>query len=470
MIVNFPYLRVFFVGIGGISMSGIAIYLKRHGYFVFGCDSFLSQKSVSFLESNGVNVVCDDSSLFAHLEYLKPDCIVFTNTVSNEHCAYKYAIKSNMKTFTRAELLGRILKDKKVIGVTGAHGKTSTTGMIAYILMRSGYSPTVFIGGFMQGIDSNVVCGDSDYAVVEADDAYRSFLTLTPFVSVVTTISFEHVEEYESLKDVENTFLKYVNQTKTNGIAIINADYRKMQKWALSIDTERVIFYGLSDSFNYYAKRLKLSPFSSIYDLYRNNKLVGRVYLPIPGEHHVNNSIAAIATADFLGIEIKEAISHLKIYSGVERRFHKIGKYNGTTVYDDYGHHPNEIKKMLSVISSLAKHKRGKAYVFFQPHKYTRTKAFWSEFIKIFSYEGIFKSFITDVYAAGDDYDPVYNSENLVSRLRENKIDSEYIPFDSKYRGLIRKLNEIECRLNSNDVILCLGAGTLDQFAKLIVN
>jgi UDP-N-acetylmuramate--alanine ligase len=470
MVVNFPYKKMFFVGIGGISMSGVAVYLKHCEYSVFGCDSFLSQKSISFLKSNGIDVVYDDNFLSCSLEHFRPDCIIFTNTISKDHCAYRYALKNNIKTFIRAELLGEILKNKKVIGVTGSHGKTSTTGMIAHILMCAGYSPSVFIGGFMHGIDSNVVCGSSDYAVVEADDAYKSFLALNPFVSIVTAISFEHVEEYKDLKDVEYNFLKYVNQTDSNGLVVVNADYRRMQKWALAIDSERIIFYGLSNSFNYYAKNLKLYPFSSSYNLYSNNKFVISVELPIPGAHQMQNSIAAIATADFLGIKIKDSVQYLKSYLGVERRFHKVGEYNSVPVYDDYGHHPNEIKKMLSIISSLARYRNGKAYVFFQPHKYSRTKAFWNDFIKIFSCEEIFKLFITDVYAAGDDYDPFYNSENLIAKLRENGVNSDYVAFDTDYKRLIEAIEQTRNNLRRNDIIFCLGAGSLDQFAKLIVN
>lgn len=463
--------KIYFVGIGGIGMSALALYLKKKNFSIFGCDKDLNQKTVFNLKKNKIEIFDENfkEDLIEKIKTINPDLIVLTNTVKNDHPVLDIAKNLNIKTIFRSKLLGKVLNKKKIIGITGSHGKTSTTGLISHILETEKIDPTIFIGGFLNSINENLKIGNSEYVVLEADDAYKSFLDINPFISIITTISLEHLETYKNIDDIKKTFLKYLNKTKKNGFIFINTDEPETKDLTKNIKRE-FFTYGLNkEEQNYAAGEIILNSFSSEFNLYKDKVFQEKVFLPLPGIHQIKNCISAIAASEKLGITIKDSINALRNHQGVERRLTKVGTLNEASIYDDYAHHPKEISNMLKVIQSILT-EGGKKYLFFQPHKYTRTKALWNDFIKIFSETPPDKLYITDVFSAGDNFDDFFNSKNLCLELKKinSNIDIKYVPFEENFNSLLNEINKIKDNLTEKDLIFCMGAGKLDKFAKKI--
>ena len=334
---NNKNLKFFFVGIGGIGMSALACYLSNKNFLVYGSDLDLNNKTIENCLKNNIKIFNENEAIKKIKEIL-PDFIVLTNTLKNDNSIIKFADKNNFILIKRSELLGQLLKNKKIIGITGSHGKTSTTGLISSILNFSKFKPDIFIGGFLESIKNNFQIGKSEYSVVEADDAYKSFLDLKPFISIVTSISLEHLETYKNMNDIYKNFLKYINLTKKNGFIFINTDELEMIEWSKKIK-RKFFTYGISKkNQNYSADNIILNSFSSTYSFYKYNKFLGEVFLPLPGLHQIKNSIVAIAAAEKIGISFENSVFALKNHKGVERRLTPVGKFNKTIVYDDYAH------------------------------------------------------------------------------------------------------------------------------------
>lgn len=458
--------KYYLIGIGGIGMSSLAEYLISLGNEVSGCDKIIDTDLIRSLINKNIEVK-DENNCYEQIIKFNPNKIISTNNVPFDHPVLKYANDKSIKILNRLEILSYFTNSKKIIGVTGSHGKTSTSGMISYIFRNTNMSPTSFIGGIMSQINTNFEIGDSDYIVIEACEAYREFLHLTPDISIITNISLEHLETYKDMDDIENTYLNYVNNTKKDGNIIINTDDFFMQNWVKKLN-RKFYTYGINkNNQNFAADNIELKDFYSKYDLFFNNKKIAEVKINIPGIHQIKNSVAAIATAFLYGIDIDKIVSVFENYKGVERRFQLVGNLNKCPVYDDYGHHPKEIENMLEVLKNSF---LGKRIIFFQPHKYTRTKFLWNEFIDVFYRyaDSIDTLYLTDVYPAGDPFDEIYNSENLQKELVLKNINCKYIKFDHDFENLIKEVNYFKYSLNLNDVILCLGAGVLDKLAKKI--
>ena len=459
--------KYYFVGIGGIGMSALAEYMQGLNNQICGCDSDIDREIIYNLQKKNI-FITNEENVYEELLKINPNFIVITNTVLDNHPAIIFAKKFNIKILKRSELLGNISNDKNLIGITGSHGKTSTTGLISHIFIKENRFPTIFVGGIMPLINNNFIKGTSNDFILEADDAYKSFLDLTPSTSIVTNISYEHLETYKDWNDIENSFLQYINNTKINGNIIINNDDEVMKKFSKKINRE-FITYGLEiNQNNYSASNILLNDFNSEYTLFINQKEICQVCLSIPGIHQIKNSLAAIIASMKNNIPIENIVKYLNSYNGVNRRFEFIGYLNKCKIYDDYGHHPKELNMIFETLCNA--HKNNKKIVFFQPHKYTRTKFLWNDFIEVFNnfkYK-IDKFYITDVYAAGDLFDKEYNSQELIKNLKSINVNSEYIPFEKDFFSLILEARSIKNNLNENDAILCLGAGLLDNFAKIL--
>jgi UDP-N-acetylmuramate--alanine ligase len=452
----------YFVGIGGIGMSALAEYLINTHEHVTGCDGDLNQKTIHHLIKKYNIDISDEKKCIEHIAAYKPTIIVITNTVSQKHSAIIYAHENNIPIILRGKLLGEILKKKKVIGITGSHGKTSTTGITAHILKTLHYEPSIFIGGIMPLIKSNFYYAESPLALIEADDAYKSFLSLNPFISLITSISYEHLETYTGWDDIYKTYLEYAHNTKQDGYVIINTDSQTTQYFT-SLLQRPYISYGINkETQDYAANDIELHTTYSLYNLYKNKTFIAHVKIPMPGIHHVKNSVGALAIADSLNICLKDAINTLFTHQGVERRMEYKGTYNNASVYDDYGHHPIEIQTTLDAFSRLS---CGKKIVFFQPHKYSRTKALWNDFIQVLSQAKIDKLYLVDIFNAGDDYDSFYNSKTLVQTLTKNGSKNIFYIDTIDYNKMIKFIDNT---LTSDDIILCLGAGKLDKFADFL--
>lgn len=456
--------KIFFVGIGGIGMSSLAIYAKHKKYSVIGSDKDIHSSTIDLLKKNNI-IVLHESSIIETMLY-DIDILVITNTISIDHPLYLLAKKLNKIILYRSQFLSQLIIDKKILGITGSHGKTTTTSLIGHIFKQANEDPTIFVGGIMQNYKKNLLIGNSNYLIIEADDAYKSFLDLNPFISIITTISYEHLETYKSLQDIEETFLTYAEQTSPMGAVIINTDNNFIKKFITKINHPNIITYGTDNDADYQIKNVIFKSKKSYFSLFYKNHFLSNYSVHLLGIHNIKNAVAAIIASRYSNIKntaIKEA---LLSYKGVERRFQYKGKYNGLKVYDDYAHHPVEIDAILSILEI----KNIRAYIFFQPHKYIRMKYLWNDFISVFlKYKiNIEILYITDVYGVGEDYDDVYNSKNLVEILQTHIKKVIYVPFDYKFKNLLSyKKNLI--KKNNNLIILTLGAGLMNRLNDILI-
>jgi UDP-N-acetylmuramate--alanine ligase len=460
-------LNLYFVGIGGIGMSALAQYSLKNGIDACGCDKDLENDTIKIMQQNGI-LVYDEIYFLESVLNKKIDAFIINNVIKEDHIALKFAKEKNIPIILRSQLLGYFVNSKKLISITGSHGKTSTTALISHIFNYAKKEPTFFVGGIMSQIKNNFIFGKSNLVILESDDAYRSFLTLLPETSIVTNISLEHLETYKDIDDIKSTFLKFINQTRPNGNIIINTDCKNIIDLKDKI-SRPFLEYGISSiRQNYFAKNIELNGLNAKYDLYINGLFVDSIFIPISGIHGVKNSLASIAASMIYGISIECIKGAFLKYFGVERRMQFVGYFNHKhMVYDDYGHHPVELDSTFSVVSKM----ENKSVVIFQPHKYSRTKSLWDDFLAVFNkYKNKIEAFyITDVYSAGDDYDEIYNSKNFVKELSKENINAIYVPFDNDFINLKNKINFDFENKEEKLILLCQGAGALNKLAKMLV-
>jgi UDP-N-acetylmuramate--alanine ligase len=457
--------KIFFIGIGGIGMSALALYAKKSGYDVSGSDKIIQNNTICLLKKSNITVFNEYQITKEIID--KFDIIVITNTISNNHMLYLLALKLNKKILYRSQFLTQLISNKKVIGITGSHGKTTTTGITAHIFKQSLKKPTVFVGGIMKNYKKNLLVGESEYFIIEADDAYKSFLDLNPFISVITSISYEHLETYKDLDNIENAFLEYAQKTSREGIVIINNDSEFLKKFITKVNHPNIITYGANNDADYAIKNIFFKNKKSHFSLFYKNIFLNNYSINLLGLHNIKNSVASIIISLNTKIEQINIENALKSYRGIERRFQYKGKYNQLSIYDDYAHHPVEIDSVLSIL----KIKNLEAYIFFQPHKYIRTKYLWNDFISVFlKYKMNIKIlYIVDVYGIEEVHDIKYNSKNLVELLKSEIKNVTYVPFDAEFKNLLSHKENLVKKDSRKSIILTLGAGLMHQFANKLI-
>lgn len=378
---------VHFTGIGGIGMSGLAEILLSSGFTVSGSDLKLSPVTAR-LASLGAHIVA------GHAAENIGDArvLVVTSAASEINPEVAEAHRRGLPVVSRGELLAEVMRPKLGIAVGGSHGKTSTTSMIATMLIDAGLDPTVLIGGRLPLMDSNARAGASEYLVAESDESDGSFLLLSPVFAVITNIDREHLDYYTGIDHIRRSFLEFANKVPFYGAVIACLDDANVREILPAI-RRRVITYGRSPEAAYVISDETFGHFSSEFSLSK----AGRVSLNVPGAHNVLNAAAAIITGIELGLMLQQAISGVGAYTGVDRRFQVRGEAAGVTVIDDYGHHPTEITATLK--AARACH-YGKVHFIFQPHRFTRTQALMDEFAACFA--GADSVFVMDVYAASE--------------------------------------------------------------------
>ena len=456
--------HIHFVGIGGIGMSGIATILKYQGYQISGCDLDLSQKSITQLQDinciigEGHNShVCQDKSI---------DIVVYSSAVKTDNPEIVAAQKRGIPIIPRALMLAELMRTKYSIAIAGAHGKTTTTSMISHILMEARMDPTIIIGGHLKSISNNAKFGLGDFLVAEADESDRSLTHLHATIAVLTNIDLEHLDTYKDFDDIKDTFKKFLNNIPFYGKAIVCLEDPGVQE-ILPIPHIKIISYGLSDKANIWADEINLEPSFSTFNVYKENQPLGKINLNMPGRHNVLNSLAAITLALDLDLSFETIYKALKSFNGVERRFtfHGTTK-NGAEIFDDYGHHPNEILNTLLV---ARKRTKNKLRVIFQPHRFTRTQHLWQQFIDVFKNNPVDELIITDIFPATEL--PIENitSENFVKDfLKQNpNFPIQYVPFDKTFESFVEHINT---NAQQDDLVLLLGAGKLNLIAGKIIS
>jgi len=439
---------IHFIGIGGIGMSGIAKILLKQGNLVSGSD--IKESNITRqLRSYGAKInIGHDSKNISDV-----DLVTYSSAIKSDNPELVSAIKRNIPIVKRAQLLAQLMKDKKGITVSGAHGKTTTTSLISFVLNKSGLSPTVVTGGNVFNFNSNALLGEGDYFVAELDESDESFLYFDPFYSIITNIDYEHVDHYKNWKNILSAFRKFFEKTKEDGVIFACADDENIKNILKTINRKNVSF-GLGKDCDIFADEISSRNFTSKFKCIYNNKPLGEVILNIPGKHNISNSLAVIALGLELGIDFKRIKDSLALYKGVERRFQFKGEINNIKIVDDYGHHPTEIKATLEAARDL---KPKRLVVAFQPHRYSRTKFLMEEFIK--SFDCADSLIITDIYSANEEPIPGVSAENIYNRLVQlNKKEVNFLP-KKEIVGHLAKIAK------PGDLIVTLGAGDIGKLS-----
>jgi UDP-N-acetylmuramate--alanine ligase len=449
MMVSFRnFQRIHLVGIGGIGMSGIAEVLLTLGYSVSGSDVKLSNITER-LQNLGATIFEGHKAANADGAHV----VVTSSAVRADNPEVIEAHKCKIPVIPRAEMLAELMRLKYGIAVAGAHGKTTTTSMVASVLAAAHLDPTFVVGGRVNQAGTTARLGKGEYFVVEADESDRSFLMLAPVVAVVTTIDREHLDQYSSLEDIQDAFIQFVNRVPFYGAAILCIDEPNVQAIVPSVKRP-IITYGTSTQADLVISDVKFEGLGSEFRLtYRGEDLGLFRLLHPPGMHNVRNAAAAAAVALYLNVPADLIREGLAKFAGVGRRFDIKGVVNEITVVDDYGHHPAEIRATLEAARGC---KFNRLLVLFQPHRYTRTQHLWDDFCRAFNQADILV--LLDIYAASEPPIPGITSEALANAIREAGHKNVHY-FRSMQEGIVFLLKQAR----PGDAILTIGAGSVSR-------
>ena len=452
---------VHFIGIGGIGMSGLAQIMKIMGFNVQGSD-LNKNKNTDNCKKIGIKILNGHSK-----ENISNATIIVKSTaIALNNIELKESRNKKLPIYERAEMLANIVSLKKNIIVTGSHGKTTTTSLVAKILSAAKLDPTIINGGVINSIKSNAKFGKGEWTVLEADESDGSFLKLPINYSVVTNIDNEHLDFYKTYQNLIESFIKFIEKTPPIGKAIVCLDDPEIKKILTKIKNKNYLTYGFNKKSNYQIINANYQLTSSSFDLKiqtygSKKKIIKNIVLNLIGKHNILNATAAIAVCLNLGVKEIDLKKALKNFSGVQRRLTKIFLKKGREFYDDYAHHPTEIKAVLSGLKRV--YKKRKLISVFQPHRYSRVTNLKKEFSSSFVMSDLV--ILCPIYAAGEKKDLKYNQENFAKLIAKN----------SNTQVIIVQ-NEIELRkylkknLISNEIILGMGAGTISKWMKELKN
>tara|TARA_X000001036_G_C20651456_1_gene795157 strand:+ start:1 stop:1398 length:1398 start_codon:yes stop_codon:yes gene_type:complete len=446
---------IHFVGIGGIGMSGLAQIMKNMGFRIQGSDQNRNKNTSSCLKS-GIKIFIGHSQN----NLKKATILVKSTAIKNNNVEIKYAKKNKIPIYSRAEVLADAVSLKKNIIITGSHGKTTTTSLVAKILSDQKLDPTIINGGVINSLKSNAKLGKGDWAIVEADESDGSFLKLPINYSIVTNIDYEHLDFYKNYKNLENSFIEFINKTPPTGNAIICTDSLNVKKILNKIKNKNILTYGENNDANYQITNIKYNFDYTTFDLNFKNrekkkKNIKNISVKLLGKHNVLNATAAFIVCRNLGADQNLVKKSLKNFSGVQRRMTKVFSKNKNDFYDDYAHHPTEISSILEGVHNVSA--KRKIITVFEPHRYTRVLSLKKEFSKCFSKSNLV--IICPLYAAGEKKNSKFNLVNFSNLIAKN----------SKTQVIIVN-NEIELsayfkkNLISNEIIIGMGAGIISKW------
>jgi UDP-N-acetylmuramate--alanine ligase len=454
--------QIHFVGIGGIGMSGIAEVLLNLGYKVSGSD-LKSSSATQRLAGLGATVFEGHRAE----NIAGAEVVVTSSAIASENPEVVEAHRLHVPVIQRAEMLAELMRLKYGIAIAGMHGKTTTTSMVAAVLAGGGLDPTVVVGGRVDAMGSNARLGKSQYLVAEADESDRSFLKLSPILSVVTNIDREHMDCYRNMRDVKKTFLEFMDRVPFYGMVVVCNDDAMLRR-LLPQAQRRTVTYGTKRGSDFLIKlendtasanvRVEGQPLSRFRVSYRKKDL-GEFTLHVPGVHNILNATAAIAVGVGLDVPVDAIRAGLDQFRGVDRRFQLRGRAAGVSVIDDYGHHPTEIKATLAAARSCGFRK---VHVVFQPHRYTRTRDLIEEFTTAFGEAD--SLFVLDIYAASEKPIEGISGEELARTIREKGgRDAQYVS------SFAEAVNAATAGAQDGDMILTLGAGSVSQLGPMIL-
>ena len=446
--------KIHFVGIGGIGMSGIAEVLLNSGYVVSGSD-LLESEATRRLRSLGARIFVghQEENLAGD-----PSVVVISTAVKYSNPEVLEARRRHIPVIPRAEMLAELMRMKQGISVAGSHGKTTTTSMIAAVLSTAGLDPTMVIGGRVHMFGTNARMGQGEILVAEADESDGSFLLLSPIIAVVTNIDKEHMDFHQTMERLDDSFLAFINKIPFYGLAVLCLDDARVRGLLPKV-RKRFTTYGLSSEADFSAHDLSAVAAGVECTVAHRGKTLGKLRLNLPGRHSATNALAAVAVAQELEIPFRHAAEALAEFTGIHRRFEVKGEPRGILIIDDYGHHPTEIRATIGAIRDSWKRP---LTVVFQPHRFTRTRDLFDEFLTAF--EGADRLILTEIYAAGEDPIAGASSEALYQAIkRKGHLDVEFVPDKNAIVG------QLAADLASGDVVLTLGAGDIYKVGEALV-
>ncbi len=448
---------VHFIGIGGIGMSGLAQVMQTMGFKTQGSDQS-KNKNTSNCSKSGIRVFIKHNKK----NIKNATIIVRSSAIKDTNIEIQHAKKNKVPIYSRAEILAYIVSLKKNIIITGSHGKTTTTSLVAKILFDQKLDPTIINGGVINSFNSNAKLGKGDWAILEADESDGSFLKLPINYSIVTNIDNEHIDYYKNYKNLENAFIQFINKTPPIGKSVICIDNKNIKKILSKIKNKNILTYGFSKNANYKISNVRYNVLNSFFDLhYKNfnnkNSTIKNINLKLIGEHNVLNATAAIAVCINLGVRISIIKKALKNFSGVQRRMTKIFTKNKNEFFDDYAHHPTEICSILNSVKNVYRDR--KIISVFEPHRYSRVISLKNRFSKSFIKSDLV--IICPLYAAGEKKVANFSLLNFANLISKNSKTQVIIVKDQKELSNYFKRNLI-----NDEIIIGMGAGSISRWIR----
>ena len=444
--------HIYFIGIGGISMSGLAEILASRGHQVSGTD--VKETAVTkHLQSLGIHInfghraenITDDITL-----------VVYTAAIHDDNPELRAAHEKGIRIMDRAHLLGQIMDEyHDSVAVSGTHGKTTTTSMVSEILLAAEKDPTITVGGILPTIGSNLRIGNSPYFVAEACEYFDSFLQFNPFIAIILNVESDHLDYFKTLENIRRSFHAFAQRVPDKGLLVISEKIDNVEELTDGL-TCHVETFGLSEKANWRAENIvHEADGRNSFDVYHNGAFFTTIHLHIPGEYNITNALAAIAASAFLGAAPEDCVKGLHHYTGTERRFQLKGKKDGITVIDDYAHHPTEIKAALAAAQNV---QHNTTWCVFQPHTFSRTRFLFDEFGEAFGDAD--EIIIADIFAARETDDGTVSAAQLADRIAQTGKSARYVGDFAAIEAYLRE----HCK--SGDLLMTVGAGDVYKIGE----
>ena len=447
---------VYFIGAGGIGMSALVRYFLSKGKNVGGYDRTPSELTEKLIEE-GAAIHYEDSSdqIPASFRDASSTLVIYTPAIPETHKEFTYFRENGFEIQKRSQVLGMLTRAGKGLCVAGTHGKTTTTSMISEILLAAQTDPTISVGGILSSIHGNLRVGDSEYFISEACEYTNSFLNFRPRYSIILNIEAEHLDFFKDINDIRHSFREYASNTLAGGATIINGEIDRYEEIVAGLP-QKIITYGFDSKYDFYPENITYDDKAcASFTAMRQGSPLFDVKLSVPGAHNVSNALAAIALSTTLGLDEESILTGLDKFGGADRRFQYKGKVNGVTIIDDYAHHPTEIRATLT---AAQKYPHDRLVLCFQPHTYSRTKAFLNDFADVLSMADVVV--LADIYAAREQNTYGISSKDILDLLLEKGVNAHYFP----------SFEEIEKFLSENcvngDLLITMGAGNVVEIGE----
>ncbi len=454
--INFKQpVHVHFIGIGGISMSGLAEILLKEGFRISGSDNKESALT-DHLTNLGASIFYGQkaSNIIPGI-----DVVVYTAAIHDDNEEFKEAVNQGLPMLSRAELLGQLMTNYNTsVAVAGTHGKTTTTSMLSHILLAGEKDPTISVGGILKAIGGNIRVGGSEVFVTEACEYTNSFLHFFPKIGIILNIDADHLDFFKDLDDIRRSFCKFARLIKADGTLIINGEIPNLSEITDGLEC-RIITYGNAPAFDYCAAGISHDELGEAsFDLVRHGETIDRISLSVSGDHNVSNALASIAAADLLDVSLAAIKNGLKDFHGTDRRFEYKGEVRGITVIDDYAHHPTEINASLAAARNYP---HREIWCIFQPHTYTRTKMLFPEFVDALSHTD--HIILAEIYAARETDTLGISSKDIADALNGRGCDAYYFSTFNEIQDFCME------KCQKGDLLITMGAGDVVNIGEALL-